>query len=909
MKYKYYAFISYSHKDTDWAKWLQHEFEYYKLPTTLNGNKDIPKYFRPIFRDEDELASGELKSQISEALALSENLIVICSPNSAISLYVDNEIKEFIRIGKSCGIDNKKRIFPLIVDGVPHAKNNGEKECFSEALIGLKDAQGQQMEIIAGNVNATGRNHAFVKILAGTLKEKGVNFDQLWNRYEAYKLKEEQQKKEECRRLLISQSRFLAEKSIQVTDGGNSYLARKLALYALPNKLDDKDDRPLTGEAERALRYACKKDSFMSHVSHSFIHSLVSNKVEIWGHILDLQTGLEIEREESPIEKFFQDKEEIIRRKYNFLLSFVRTSNGSAYFVPSKTSEIIHCNFKNGEISSFYKIDNDKRHRLSTSVDEKFLVYASIEEIMIWNIQNGEAIFCNPKQNDCLNPQIDIKNNIVFWSFEKEVIAYDLQQRTDYYRFPSEHFVEKFSISVSQKVLAISNTRNQEIVLWNYADKSFIDVLTIDGEIQSYSLEGKYLSNVFIKEKDYFISIYDIDSLNCIFQRKERWRISDHKFCASTLWLAYIINHTIIVEKIKSENNKILRNINVDRKSASHIFDFIIHGNNMHVLSSEGILYYNDVNTDKVPLIIKGKEPAMRIVKLCDGSSIILSESEMVYSNDSFRKIIDITSYSDCQPFAVNIDGSIMAFWTIGFNILEIYSIKTGKYLELELDKYQELSLINENNYSQDCLLYFIDINQLLILHRKGISIWSVKEDKDEIKCILNEIHIFEGENRLECVQYQRYNIPVKINNLLYFVDACRCIKAIDLDKYTITTINSDVGNLCDVVGFEISESKKYFLCWGAKNAINSPKPLCDTIVVLETNTFRIVDTFSYEQGFDVCHFTSNEKEIVIVGHNGDITSYPFPTLEDLIGQTGRRFKDNPLTKEEKRTFYIQDGL
>ncbi len=528
---------------------------------------------------------------------------------------------------------------------------------------------------------------------------------------------------------------------------------------------------------------------------------------------------------------------------------------------------------------------------------------------MIWNIQNGEAIFCNPKQNDCLNPQIDIKNNIVFWSFKKEVIAYDLQQRTDYYRFPSEHFVEKFSISVSQKVLAISNTRNQEIVLWNYADKSFIDVLTIDGEIQSYSLEGKYLSNVFIKEKDYFISIYDIDSLNCIFQRKERWRISDHKFCASTLWLAYIINHTIIVEKIKSENNKILRNINIDRKSASHIFDFIIHGNNMHVLSSEGILYYNDVNTDKAPLIIKGKEPAMRIVKLCDGSSIILSESEMVYSNDSFRKIIDITSYSDCQPFAVNIDGSIMAFWTIGFNILEIYSIKTGKYLELELDKYQELSLINENNYSQDCLLYFIDINQLLILHRKGISIWSVKEDKDEIICILNEIHIFEGENRLECVQYQRYNIPIKKNNLLYFVDACRCIKAIDLDKYTITTINSDVGNLCDVVGFETSESKKYFLCWGAKNAINSTKPLCDTIVVLETNTFRIVDTFSYEQGFDVCHFTSNEKEIVIVGHNGDITSYSFPTLEVLIEQQRRRFKDNPLTKEEKRTFYIQDGL
>lgn len=81
--FKYYAFISYSHKDSDWAKWLQHELEYYQLPSTLNGRKGLPTSFRPIFRDEDELSGGDLKPQISSALASSEFLIVICSPNSA----------------------------------------------------------------------------------------------------------------------------------------------------------------------------------------------------------------------------------------------------------------------------------------------------------------------------------------------------------------------------------------------------------------------------------------------------------------------------------------------------------------------------------------------------------------------------------------------------------------------------------------------------------------------------------------------------------------------------------------------------------------------------------------------------------------------------------------------------------
>ena len=134
-KYKYYAFISYSHKDSEWAKWLQHELEYYQLPSTLNGKPGLPSSFRPVFRDEDELSGGDLKPQITSALASSNYLIVICSPHSAQSKYVNEEIKEFIEIGTARQEDYTKRIFPLIIEGKPHQdENNKHLECFPEVL-------------------------------------------------------------------------------------------------------------------------------------------------------------------------------------------------------------------------------------------------------------------------------------------------------------------------------------------------------------------------------------------------------------------------------------------------------------------------------------------------------------------------------------------------------------------------------------------------------------------------------------------------------------------------------------------------------------------------------------------------------------------------------------------------------
>ena len=252
-KHKYYAFISYKREDEEWAAWLQHEFEHYRLPSTLNGRPDLPTEFGPIFRDVDELSAGNLPAQIHEALEASAHLIVVCSPLSAKSEWVNKEVSDFIEIGRRKGIDNIDNIFPFIVEGTPHAARAAE-ECFPAILRDLPASR----ERIGGNVNETGRDKAFIKTLAGMLR---IRFDELWQRYEKEKIEEERRKREERNRLQLIQSRFLAEKATDLADRGDSYLARLLALQALPKRLGDPEDSPYCPEASAALRVADGKRS------------------------------------------------------------------------------------------------------------------------------------------------------------------------------------------------------------------------------------------------------------------------------------------------------------------------------------------------------------------------------------------------------------------------------------------------------------------------------------------------------------------------------------------------------------------------------------------------------------------------------------------------------------------------
>ena len=98
----YFAFLSYSHDDSACADWLHDALERFRVPSSLAGRLTargvIPSRLTPIFRDRHELpAGGELGEDISEAIAASRCLIVLCSPAAVRSKWTNAEIDTFKR--------------------------------------------------------------------------------------------------------------------------------------------------------------------------------------------------------------------------------------------------------------------------------------------------------------------------------------------------------------------------------------------------------------------------------------------------------------------------------------------------------------------------------------------------------------------------------------------------------------------------------------------------------------------------------------------------------------------------------------------------------------------------------------------------------------------------------------------
>ena len=102
---RFRAFISDSHADEVWARWLMRRLETYRVPTRLVGTARIDGPIRArlgaFFRDRGALtASGDLGATIRAALADSAVLIVMCSPAAAAPRWVGAEIRAFRDSGR-----------------------------------------------------------------------------------------------------------------------------------------------------------------------------------------------------------------------------------------------------------------------------------------------------------------------------------------------------------------------------------------------------------------------------------------------------------------------------------------------------------------------------------------------------------------------------------------------------------------------------------------------------------------------------------------------------------------------------------------------------------------------------------------------------------------------------------------
>jgi uncharacterized coiled-coil DUF342 family protein len=147
---KFWAFIIYSQQDNCeqrpdtqavsrvcWGHWLHDALKAFSIPLEFIGQPNgrgeiIPERIHPVYQDEQEQPENvSLSAETRRALEQSICLVVICSPRSGQSLYVNEVVRYFKQIGRG------NNILPIVIAGEPNVSDGNltaANECFVPAL-------------------------------------------------------------------------------------------------------------------------------------------------------------------------------------------------------------------------------------------------------------------------------------------------------------------------------------------------------------------------------------------------------------------------------------------------------------------------------------------------------------------------------------------------------------------------------------------------------------------------------------------------------------------------------------------------------------------------------------------------------------------------------------------------------
>ena len=295
MGLKYNAFISYRHSEVDSkiASEVQTRLERFRIPKAIIKKTGV-KRFERIFRDKEELPiTSDLNDDIDEALANSDNLIVICSTRTNDSIWVRKEIETFLKYHE------KKDVFTVLVDGEPEqvipdillhdtvttVLPDGRIETREEVIeplscdyrMDIKKARKVELPRLAASMLHVSydelvqrrkqyirrRNSiigccaavaiaAIIGYLTWSLLQIKMNYDMAQENF-ALAQSNYEQAQSNYMEALRNQSAYLASESRELLTADDRLGAVQLALAALPSETKD---RPVTCEAEYALSTA-----------------------------------------------------------------------------------------------------------------------------------------------------------------------------------------------------------------------------------------------------------------------------------------------------------------------------------------------------------------------------------------------------------------------------------------------------------------------------------------------------------------------------------------------------------------------------------------------------------------------------------------------------------------------------
>lgn len=877
---EYYAFISYKREDEKWAKWLQHKLEHYKFPTNLNGRTDLPKHIQPTFRDVTDLNPGLLAEEINNALCNSEWLIVICSPRSAKSPWVCKEVQTFIDLGRA------DHIIPFAIEGNPFS-NDFATECYPQALLNLTGSK----ELLAANINEMGRDAAAIKVVARMFN---LRFDTLWQRHER-----EQRRK---RWFIIAGTLLFALVSLGI--GG--YIAKQNHKLDLKNKeVEEERDR---ANSERDKAEAANASLMAANDSIQRQYKLIERQ----------KNEIALERD-NVVKANWKMKENLARFVAQNANKLINT--GETYLANRIAIEILPKDIHNPDfpytseaerlLRTVARYGNQTIRPVEHGVLESFpnqalfspnnqyIAYSYDDEIFIWDIYHGVIIDTFDIQTRNGYNYIDLEyssdgkwlkgsddyNNVKIWSVDsKESVDIDdldssiVFNRKKYNTSNDKKYDIYIIDDFSFRLRNINTGELSKNVFIGHSDDIICSAFTPDGKyvltgsrdatIRMWNLETSECVKVFTGHYETIVSI-DISPNN-------KYMVSTSTDNSVRLW-------TLIPENAVFFNKRFI----IDIKS--------FH-NDIYVASydkTNKTLYIDDINDDSIITITKyatSKGTGMSAVCISPNleSIVVTNEEGGKYSTYVVDiKTCDTIVFCDCQyPIEKNFftnDGDRIVSISYYGDII-IWNAKNGK-----CEKVWKIS--NQyKDYNMGCASIspdgrYIAINDyrdnfVQIYTINGIKKQSLIGHSDHINSIS-----FSKDGKYIVTSSQDHSIRMWNINTGMFIKTFS-----GHTDFVFNAVFNPTGDYILSTSLDMTSR-----VWNVKDG--------ECIETINSNERKDV---VYYGGHPMAFSQDGRKVIVADDYDGNIRVLDFLPLQELIDEIRKRFKDTPLTSEERRQYYLE---
>ena len=303
---EYAAFISYRHlpRDQEVAKHVQQAIETYRLPRSVSSKTGGTRLGK-CFRDEDELAAApSLPDRILDALSKSGSLVVVCTPDTAKSVWVHREVEAYIEK------HGRERVFAVLAEGSSAESIPEYLKTIAAPIDNEKAAKSNPLAVDMRPEASSKTREETLRLIAAIAD---CGFDDLKQRDRARRRKKNaiialvavlvvvaiavalafaSAARQDA---LAAESRKLAAESEQLLAKGDRYGALEKALDALP-KSESSNDRPYVEEAKTALEDALELGNSGDSPWFASYEIRTGAPLGLIGNSLSRQMGSEEER-------------------------------------------------------------------------------------------------------------------------------------------------------------------------------------------------------------------------------------------------------------------------------------------------------------------------------------------------------------------------------------------------------------------------------------------------------------------------------------------------------------------------------------------------------------------------------------------------------------------------------------